>query len=223
MLGSRRPSPITAASASLAVLAVLLLAAGAGASLLAQETPPPQPPQPPEPQISRPEGDGKSVAALVDPRSYVIGAEDILMVRVWREPELSGSVGVRPDGKITVPLIGDITAAGATPQKLTADLTEALSKFVNRPQVLVSVLAVNSKKYLVSGEVNRPGAYPYVIPVTVVEALVRAGGLREWANKKKVTVVRGNERIYFNYSDWIKGKNVDKNIAIENGDHIIVP
>lgn len=215
---------LAATRAWIAVLAVAAMLGAALASPLAAQQPQQQETQqPPEPDTSRPEGDGKSVAALVDPSSYVIGPEDVLQIRVWREPELSGTVGVRPDGKITLPLIGDVTAAGTTPQKLTADISEALSKYINRPQVLVSVLAVQSKKYLVSGEVQRPGSYPYVIPVKIVEALVRAGGLKEWANKKKITVVRGNERIFFNYADWIKGKNLERNIQIENGDHIIVP
>jgi len=165
----------------------------------------------------------KGVGAPVDPRTYKIGPEDILLVRVWREPELSGPLAVRPDGRITLPLIGEVEAAGVTPEQLTANIGKALSKFINRPEVLVSVQAVHSKKFLVSGEVYRPGAYPLVTPVTVMEAIVQAGGLREFANKKKIVVIRGAQRLNFNYNDVIKGKNLAQNVQVEHGDHIVVP
>jgi len=161
--------------------------------------------------------------AAVDPRTYIIGPEDILLIRVWREPEHSGLVTVRPDGKITLPLIGDIQAAGLTPDKLDAAVTEALSRYINNPDVIVSVQAVRSKRYYVTGEVNRPGAYPLVTPVTVLEALTLAGGFRDFANKKNITILRGNQRLRFNYNDVIKGKNLSQNIVLQHGDYIIVP
>ncbi|MBI4874747.1 MAG: polysaccharide biosynthesis/export family protein [Acidobacteria bacterium] len=165
----------------------------------------------------------KGVGAAVDPKTYKIGPEDILLVRVWREPELSGPLAVRPDGRITLPLVGELMAAGLTPEQLTASISTVLAKFINRPEVLVSVQAVNSKKFMVSGEVNRPGAYPLVTPVTVLEAIVQAGGVREFANKKKIVIMRGAERLKFNYNDVIKGKNLAQNVQIEHGDHIVVP
>ena len=188
-----------------------------------------QQPAPREPEATRPAGETprESLAdappAAVDPRTYVIGPEDILLIRVWREPEHSGLVTVRPDGKITLPLIGDIQAAGLTPDKLDALVTEALSKYINNPDVIVSVQAVRSKRYYVTGEVNRPGAYPLVTPVTVLEALTLAGGFREFANKKNITILRGNQRFKFNYNDVIKGKNLSQNIVLQHGDYIIVP
>ena len=164
----------------------------------------------------------KSAGAPVDPKSYVIGPEDVLAVRVWKEPEASGIVTVRPDGKITLALGGDVQASGLTPEQLSRKVTEALSNYINRPQVTVMVQAVFSKKYYISGEVNRPGAFPLVVPTTIVEALTQAGGFREFANQKKIVIMRGPKRFNFNYKDYIKGKGLDQNVQLENGDHIVV-
>jgi polysaccharide biosynthesis/export protein len=161
-------------------------------------------------------------AAPVDPKSYVIGPEDILLIRVWREAELSGAVQVRPDGKITLPLINEVQAAGLTPEALKTKLVEALNEFINKPEVIVSVQSVQSKKYYITGEVNRSGAFPLVVPVTVLEALTNAGGFREFANLKKITILRKGKVLKFNYTDVIKGKNMEQNIPIENGDYIVV-
>ena len=165
----------------------------------------------------------KTVGAPIDPTTYLVGPEDILNIRVWREPDLSGPVGVRPDGKISLPLLGDVQAGGETPEKLAAVLTEAFSKFVTSPEVMVSVAAVNSKKYFVSGEVGRPGSYPLVVPTSVAEALAIAGGFRDYANKKNVIIMRGPKRYKFNYRDFERGRSLTQNIVLENGDHIIVP
>jgi len=164
-----------------------------------------------------------SVPVAVNPATYIIGPEDVLFVRVWREPELSGPVVVRPDGKITLPLVGDIPAAGLTPEKLDTAVTQAYAKFINNPEIIISVQAVRSKRYYVTGEVNRPGAYPLVTPTTVLEALTLAGGFREFANKKNITILRGTQRLKFNYNDVVKGKNLSQNILLEHGDYIIVP
>lgn len=161
--------------------------------------------------------------APVDPKTYVIGAEDILVVRVWREPDLSGTVAVRPDGKMTLPLVGEVQAAGLTPEKLQESVTEALLKFMNRPQVMVSVQSVQSKKYYISGEINKPGSFPMVVPTRVLEALSHAGGFKDFANTKKIVILRGSERLKFNYKEVVEGKNTKQNIFLESGDHIIVP
>jgi polysaccharide export outer membrane protein len=162
-------------------------------------------------------------AAPVDPNTYIIGAEDILLVRVWREPELSSGVQVRPDGKITLPLIGELQAAGLTPQALKTKVVEALTEYINKPEVIVSLQSVQSKKYYITGEVNRTGTFPLVVPVNVLEALTNAGGFREFANTKKITILRGGKILKFNYNDVVKGKNQEQNITIENGDYIVVP
>lgn len=162
-------------------------------------------------------------AEPVDPKSYVIGPEDQLMVRVWREREVSGAVIVRPDGKITLPLIGEVQAGGKTPQQLKKVVTKKLSEFLNRPEVMISVTAIRSKKYYITGQVNRTGAFPLVVPTTVLEALSGAGGFQQWAKKNKIIILRGNKRLKFNYKDIIKGKHLAQNIYLQNGDNIIVP
>lgn len=204
-------------SSHLILLLVWVMAALAWAQGAAQEPRPEETPKPP--MDAAPAG----APAAVDPATFQIGPEDILLVRVWREPELSGQLVVRPDGMITLPLVGEIKAAGLTPVGLTKTISEALAKFINRPEVFVMVQAVRSKKFLVSGEVYRPGTFPLVTPVTVMEAIVQAGGLKEFANKKKIVIIRGNERLRFNYNDVIKGKNLSQNIQVANGDHIVVP
>ena len=162
-------------------------------------------------------------AAPVDPKSYVIGPEDIIEVRVWREPEVSAIVQVRPDGKITLPLINDIDAAGSTPEKLKGRLVEALSQYYNKPEVFVVIRAVQSKKFHIVGEVNRTGTFPLVVPITVLEALTNAGGFREFANRKKITILRSGKILKFNYNDVIQGKKMEQNLLIEPGDYIVVP
>jgi polysaccharide biosynthesis/export protein len=161
-------------------------------------------------------------AAAVDPNSYKIGAEDVLEIRVWRENELSGQVRVRPDGKVTLPLVGDVQATGMTPSELQKKAVEAFSQILNSPQVIVSVVSVQSKKYYVSGQVERSGPFPLVTPTTVLEAMSLAG-FREWAKKGSIVIMRGNERLKFNYNQVIKGQRLEQNIQLKDGDHIYVP
>src|SRR5437764_1297326 len=148
--------------------------------------------------------------------SYVIGPEDVLLVRVWRDPEVSGPVVVRPDGKITLQLLGEIQAGGRTPEALTQVVYDGLSKLktLDKSEVTVSVQTVNSKKYYLQGEVNRPGSYPLLIPTTVLEALVNAGGFRDFANQKKIVILRGSARYQFNYKEVIAGKKREQNIYL---------
>lgn len=165
------------------------------------------------------------VGQPVDPNKYIIGAEDVLYVQVWREPDFTRPVAVRPDGKITMPLIGEIQAAGETPMQLTKTLTEKLGNYVNRPDVTVTVQEVRSKKYYIDGGVNKPGEYALVTPTRVLEALSKAGGFTEFANRRKIKILRneGKQTFKFNYNQVAKGKHLEQNIFIENGDHIIVP
>ncbi|MGJ5820175.1 polysaccharide biosynthesis/export family protein [Paludibaculum fermentans] len=169
-----------------------------------------------------PGGEELNVPAPVDPKTYKIGAEDVLNIRVWREGDLSGNVVVRPDGKITVPLAGEMEAAGLTPEQLTARVAEALSKFLTKPEVIISVVSVMSKRYYLSGNVGRSGPAPLVTPTTILQALSSAG-LGQWAKKGKIIIMRGTERIKFNYDDVIKGKHLEQNIYLQDGDHIYVP
>ena len=163
-----------------------------------------------------------SLGTAVDPKTYKIGAEDVIAVKVWREPELSGPLMVRPDGKITLPLVGEMQAEGLTPDDLGKAITDALKDKLTRPEVFIQVQQVNSKKYFITGEVNRSGSFPLVTPISVFEAIGIAGGLREYANKKNIVIVRGNERLKFNYKEVIDGKNLKQNVMLQNGDHIIV-
>lgn len=158
----------------------------------------------------------------VDTKTYVIGPEDILFISVWREDTLTHQYGVRPDGKITVPLIRDVQAAGLTPERLGDQLTQALGEYFTKPEITVTVVQVNSKKFFITGEVNRSGQYPLVTPITVFDALNGAGGFRDFANKKGIVIIRGTQRIKFNYEEVLKGKKLEQNIFVENGDTIVV-
>lgn len=202
------------------IVGVLFLLFACALAGLAQEQKKAEP-APPVSALADPEAK-KSAGAPVDPATYVIGAEDVLLVRVWKDPDASASVTVRPDGKITLALGGDVQASGFTPEQLSKKIAEVLSNYINRPQVTVIVQGVYSKKYYISGEVNRPGGFPLVVPTTIVEALTQAGGFREFANQKKIIIMRGAKRLTFNYKDYIKGKGLDQNIQLQNGDHIVV-
>jgi polysaccharide export outer membrane protein len=191
--------------------------------LAAQESKEAAPPPVPPPPTANEELQ-KAVGAPIDPNIYVIGAEDILSILVWREPDLSKPVLVRPDGMITLPLLkDDLRAAGLTPKQLEEQITKQYASLVNEPNVTVSVSTVNSKKYFVSGEVARPGEYSLAVPVTVMEALSKAGGFREFADQKNILIIRGPKRYKFNWKDVVRGKNLQQNIQLESGDHIVVP
>ena len=159
----------------------------------------------------------------VDPHTYVVGAEDVLYIKVWREPDFTASYVVRPDGKITIPLIGDVQAAGLTPERLGSQLEQALEDFINKPDVTVTISQVNSKKYYLTGQLYRTGEFPLVVPTRVFDALANGGGFRDFANRKKIVIVRGTQRLKFNYDDIVKGKNLDQNVFLENGDTVVVP
>jgi polysaccharide export outer membrane protein len=165
---------------------------------------------------------GSGPAAPVDPKTYIIGPGDVIAIQVWKEPEFSRPVQVRPDGKFSMPLIGEIVGAGMTPEQLSVTLTEKLGALLLKPEVMVSLQQVESKKFYITGEVNRPGAYALIMPVTVLEALINAGGLREYANQKNIVIMRGTERLKFNFNEVIKGKKMDQNIRLQSGDYIIV-
>jgi polysaccharide export outer membrane protein len=170
----------------------------------------------------RPEPKSEAGAA-VDSNSYKIGPADILSIRVWNEEKFSGPVTVHQDGKITLPLVGDVDAGGLTPVEVQDTVSKALTKYVVKPLVTVTVQDVQSKKYYLDGEVNHPGEYPLAIPTTILEAISRAGGLQEFANAKRIYVLRGDKRLPFNYRDVLHGKHMEQNIRVDPGDHIVVP
>jgi polysaccharide export outer membrane protein len=143
---------------------------------------------------------------------------------VFREPDFTGSVQVRSDGMITLPLVNDIQAAGLTPERLRVQLTEALSSFLQKPEVTVAVMQVNSRRYTITGLVNRPGPYPLIIATHVFDAINAAGGFQEFAKKGNIMVIRGGQRLHFNYDDYVKGRKskTSDNFLLENGDTIYV-
>jgi len=162
----------------------------------------------------------------IDPKSYVIGEEDLLKVIIWRDADLSKVVQVRSDGKITMTLVGDVQAAGLTPERLANQLKEAYADKILHPVIDVEVIQVNSKRYSITGGVNHPGTFPLVVPMKVFEALNLAGGFREFANKKDVKIIRDNGKVIlkFNYEGFVRGdkKAIIGNILLQNGDTIYV-
>ncbi len=161
-------------------------------------------------------------------KDYIIGPEDLLAISVWREPEISRTVPVRPDGKISLPLVGDLEASGLTPPKLQAAIAEKLQAYLAHPEVAVIVQEVRSQRFNIVGEVLRPGSYTLVKPMTVLDAIAVAGGFAEFANVRKVYVLRGKPdgtvaRIPFDYKSVIKGRNAYQNVPLEPGDTIVVP
>ncbi len=195
----------------------LLMLPALGVCAQDRQAPPPQEVQP-APRQAAP----ADPPVAVDSKTFVIGSDDVISIKVWREPELSTAVRVRPDGKITLPLGGEVEASGKTPEQLAKEIAKALASYVNSPLVIVSVLEVRSKKYSITGEVGRAGAYPLTAPTTILDAVIQAG-LREYAKKKKITLLRDGKLHKFNYEEVVKGKKVDQNILLEHGDLIAVP
>ena len=178
-------------------------------------TPPPAPPQ-----IS-PEAGPLSLSP-----NYIIGADDSLKIEVWKEEQLSATLTVRPDGKISLPLINDIPAAGLTPMELAADITSRLTKFVTDPVVNVSVVAVNSKRVFMIGEVGHVGPLAITPGMTILQAVATAGGLTPYANRKKIYILRGDpgkqQKIFFDYNKAVK-KGDMQGVSLLPGDTIVVP
>lgn len=169
-----------------------------------------------------------SAEAATNPSSYIIGRDDVLAISVWKEPDLTRSVPVRSDGKISLPLVGEIEAAGQTPAELEIELTKKLRAYMTDPEVAVIVEQMNSKKFNVLGEVTKPGSYSLTGASTVMDGIAMAGGFRDFAKKKDIYVLRQNadgsqSRIRFNYKEFIKGKKPTQNIKLEPHDTIIVP
>jgi polysaccharide biosynthesis/export protein len=168
-----------------------------------------------------------AAAPAVTDASYKIGPQDVLRIDVWKENEISRSVPVRPDGKISLPLLNDVQAAGQTSMELANTITEGLKKFINSPQVTVTVTEINSRRVYVTGEVTRPGAFPLLPNMTVLQALTSAGGFTQFARLKKIYVLRTEDgkqvKHPFNYKDVVNGNRPEDNIVLQSGDTIVVP
>jgi polysaccharide export outer membrane protein len=195
----------------LAALVLLVMAAPAAA----QNATPRPVAQPPLPQ---------GVPTTPD---YVIGPEDVLTVVIWREKDISGDVQVRPDGKISLPLLNDVQAAGYTPEQLRKQLTDAVAKYIEQPEVTVIVKAINSRKVYITGQVGKPGPYALTGTTNVLQLIAMAGGVLEYANSKNIVVMRSENgksvTHKFNYRDVMQGKNLQQNIELRPGDTVIVP
>lgn len=166
-------------------------------------------------------------AGVTPPAGYVIGPDDQLSIVYWREKDMSADVVVRPDGLISLPLLNDVQASGLTPDQLRQTIAKGAAKFIEDPTVSVVVKAINSRKVFITGQVAKAGPYPLAAPTTVLQLIATAGGVSEYANKKKIVVVRkenGKEiTLPFNYEDVMKGKNMAQNIELKPGDSVIVP
>jgi polysaccharide export outer membrane protein len=156
---------------------------------------------------------------------YRIGKEDVLDVSVWRDPDLSRTLPVRPDGFITLPMVGEVQAEGRTTVELEQDIARRLQKYVQSPRVTVMVREVNSARVFVTGEVQKPGAYPLRGNVTVLQALAMAGGLTEFADRDGMTVIRANNgpRIPVRYSDLVSRRAQGADFPLQPGDTVVVP
>jgi polysaccharide export outer membrane protein len=186
-------------------------------------------PAPATAQTTDKTGTAPAVAGAIEPPAgYVIGAEDVLGVLFWREKDLSvDGAAVRPDGRITLPLLNDVAAAGLTPDQLRERIQTAASKFVEDPSVTVVVKTINSRKVYITGMIGKPGQYPLTGPTTVMQLIAMAGGLHEFADADKILIMRTEDGKQsgkrFNYEDVRNGKNLNQNIELQPGDTVVVP
>jgi len=161
------------------------------------------------------------------PADYVIGPEDVVGVLFWREPEMSGDVTVRPDGMISLPLLGDIRAVGLRPEALSAEVQKAAGRYLSDANATIVVRQINSRRVFITGEVRSPGAYPLTGPRTVLQLIALAGGLSEYADGDQITVMRAEgsaaRTLKFNYKEVSKGKRLDQNVQLQPGDTVVVP
>ena len=161
------------------------------------------------------------------PPGYVIGPDDLLSIVYWKDKDMSSDAQVRPDGKIALPLVNEVTAAGLTPEELRLKITEESKKFMEDANITVVVRQINSRKVFITGEVNKPGPYPLTVPTSVVQLIAMAGGLREYANSKKIVIMRTESgrpvSLPFNYPAVTSGKNLKQNVDLKPGDTVVVP
>jgi polysaccharide biosynthesis/export protein len=168
-----------------------------------------------------------AAGVTTEPSGYIIGADDVLSIVFWREKDMSLEVAVRPDGRISLPLLNDVQAAGLTPPELRDRLMDEARRYIEDPNVTVIVRQINSRKVYVTGEVGKPGPYPLGGPTTVLQMIATAGGLHEYADDKNIVVLRNeNGRMVaypFNYRNVTKRKNLEQNLELKPGDTIVVP
>jgi polysaccharide export outer membrane protein len=168
------------------------------------------------------------VAGKPHDNTFVIGNDDVLAINVWKEPDISRSIPVRSDGKISLPLVGELQAAGQTPDQLEKQIATKLKSYIAEPEVTVIVQQINSQKFNILGQVSKPGAYSLTNSLTVLDAIALAGGFRDFAKQKSIYVLRqnadgGQTRLNFNYKDVVKGKDSAQNVRLQPRDTIVVP
>lgn len=199
-------------------LRLILLTAALAAPCLApaQESP-----------AKKPEAASQQAPAVAVDPEYKIGPQDVLRIDVWKEPDISRTIPVRPDGKISLPLLNDVQAAGLTAMQLAGSLRESLSKYLTNPQVTVTVSEINSRRVYLTGEVNKPGAIPLLPNMTVLQALSSGGGFTQFAKLKNIYVMRTEDgkqvKHPFNYKEVVKGNLAEQNILLQPGDVIVIP
>ena len=180
-----------------------------------------------QPASPAPSSDTSSATKPHD-ASFVIGNDDVLAISVWKEPEISRSIPVRSDGRISLPLVGEVQATGQTPLKLEQEIASRLKNYIAEPEVTVIVQQINSQKFNILGMVTRPGSFPIASASTVLDAIALAGGFRDFAKQKSIYILRQNAdgsqtRIPFNYKQVVKGQNPAQNIKLQSRDTIVVP
>jgi len=199
-----------------------LLATASFALLLASGAAAQQPPA-----AARPAAPATKPAEAPVPADYTIGPDDVLSVVFWRDAEMSAEVVVRPDGKISLPLLNDIQASGLTPADLKIQIEQQAKKFVETPSVSIVVKQIHSRKVFITGSVLHPGAYALGGQTTVLQLIAMAGGLTEYADSKKIVISRNEGgrpvTLRFNYKDFINGKNLQSNVVLKPGDTVVVP
>jgi len=181
--------------------------------------------QPPRPlQAGTPAANGTAIAV---PPGYMIGAGDLLSIVFWRDKDMSADVTVRPDGRISIPLINEIVAAGSTPEELRARLTQAAGKLITDPDVTVVVKEIHSRNVYITGNVAKPSTYPMSGEMTVLQLIAVSGGLLDWAKSKDISIIRmenGKQRVFkFNFKDVVDQKRPADNIILKPGDTVYVP
>ena len=177
----------------------------------------------------KPEAETKPPAAAAAPavtdQEYRIGPQDVLQIDVWKEPEITRTIPVRPDGKISLPLLHDVQAAGLTAMQLAVNIRDGLTKYLNSPQVTVTVTQINSRRVFVTGEINKSGALPLLPGMTVLQALASSGGFTQFAKEKGIYILRTENgkqvKLPYNYKDVLKGTKED--VPLQAGDVIVVP
>src|ERR1700693_5222235 len=194
---------------------VVTMSVFASTALMAQSGTEPSTPSAGSPAATQSAQNVEASAAKAHDNSFVIGNDDVLAINVWKEPDISRSIPVRSDGKISLPLVGEVQATGRTPLKLEQDIAAKLKNYISEPEVTVIVQQINSQKFNILGQVTRPGTYPLTNSLTVLDAIAVASGFRDFAKKKSIYVLRqnpdgGQSRIPFNYKDVIRGKNAEQ-------------